>query len=48
MLRIVAHESVDPAYLEGLNRALSYGSMILCIAESDLGYRLESTPLREG
>ncbi|MDQ0902018.1 MULTISPECIES: CGNR zinc finger domain-containing protein [unclassified Paenibacillus] len=52
MLRIVqkltASESADPADLEGLNRALSGGPIILRIAESDSGYRMESTPLRAG
>lgn len=46
--KLTVHESADPSDLEGLNRALSGGPMILHIAESDSVFRLESTLLQAG
>ncbi|KRE45917.1 CGNR zinc finger domain-containing protein [Paenibacillus sp. Soil724D2] len=46
--KLTVRDSADPTNLEGLNRALSGGPMILRIADSDSEYRLESTPLQKG
>ncbi|MBP3964569.1 CGNR zinc finger domain-containing protein [Paenibacillus lignilyticus] len=46
--KLTVSEAVDPINLEGLNRALSSGPMILHIAESNSDFRLDTTPLQTG
>ncbi|WP_258171202.1 ABATE domain-containing protein [Paenibacillus sp. R14(2021)] len=44
VLKLSAGESADPADLEGINRALLDGPMILRIEQSDSGYHMASMP----
>ncbi|SDX94811.1 CGNR zinc finger domain-containing protein [Paenibacillus sp. CF384] len=46
--KLTVGESVDPLNLEGLNRALSSGPIILHITESNSNFSLETTPLQTG
>lgn len=46
--KLTVNESADPANLEGLNRVLSGGPMILRIKEANSSFHLEFSPLRAG